>query len=165
MRMGELTLEKYNLLREAWFQNSKNMADDDRPVDVLDYLLFQDGGTTWYEMPEHFTWLYVRNVTPGRSADFHALNLDGWNAVSDIRTYPFVLELMQDQGVHRLSMALPAPAVDVIEASKTLGFRVEGRMREAAVMNGRYVDALILGLVPEARKRRRKRKKNAKPRS
>lgn len=171
-KLQDMTLELLELLRAAWQKNGHNMADADRPLEVLDFLLFQDGGDSqWYEVPGHLAWVYVRNVVPGLSADFHALNLEGERAFNVEQVRGLIREIMREYGLRRLTMVLPAPVTQIQAAAVKLGFAIEGRLVDACIYEGQYTDGILMGfyrgnvekiaLSPAARgapKRRRRRR-------
>lgn len=171
-KLQDMTLELLELLRAAWQKNGHNMADADRPSEVLDFLLFQDGGDSqWYEVPGHLAWIYVRNVVPGLSADFHALNLEGERAFNVEQVRGLIREIMREYDLRRLTMVLPAPVTQIQAAAVKLGFAIEGRLVDACIYEGQYTDGILMGfyrgnvekiaLSPAARgapKRRRRRR-------
>lgn len=170
-----MTLELLELLRAAWAKNGHNMADADRPPEVLDFLLFQDGGDSqWYQVPNHLAWIYVRNVAPGLSADFHALNLEGEAAFNLEQVRGIIREIMREYDLRRLTMVLPAPITHIQAAAAKLGFQIEGRLIDACLYEGKYTDAVLMGFyrgsvekvalsyaaqaAPKRRRRRRSRR-------
>jgi hypothetical protein len=164
MRMKELTPELYDLLRLAWTKNGHNMADGDRDLKVLDRHLFDEIDTRWYQGPGK-SWIYLTNIVPGQNAAFHALNLDGWAAVDVPLVRKVMYGAMQDHDLRRMTIVLPAPLTEIAKAAKKIGFSREGRVRDGAVMNQKFVDVDIFGLLrseimgPPKRRRRRRRRK------
>jgi RimJ/RimL family protein N-acetyltransferase len=49
-------------------------------------------------------------------------------------------------GLHRLQMDTLADNVAMVTAAERNGFQLEGRLREAVWVDGRFVDSLVLGL-------------------
>ena len=163
----ELTPEIEDLLQEAWLQNGPSMADADRPVERLAQLLFEQSATVWYQGPGK-SWVYLTEVTPGSNANMHALNLDGWPAVDVVLVRKLLAEAMQENNIHRLTIAIPAPVAHIAIAAQKLGFKKEGMLREACIFNQAPTDVTVFGLLrpdvfgppPKRRRRRRSRRKS-----
>ena len=175
-KIQDMSLELLQLLRAAWEKNAHNMADPDRPLEVLDFLIFKDGGDSqWYEVPGHLAWIYVRNIAPGLSADFHALNLEGEKAFNLEQVRGIIREIMREYDLRRLNMVLPAPVTHIQAAAAKLGFQIEGRLVDACMYEGQYTDAVLMGFyrgnvekvalspaaqaAPKRRRRRRSRRR------
>jgi len=175
-KIQDMSVALLQLLRAAWAKNGRHMADADRPPEVLEFLLFQDGGDSqWYEIPGHLAWIYVRNVVPGLSADFHALNLEGEQAFNVEKVRGVVREIMREYDLRRLTMVLPAPVTNVAGAAARLGFQIEGRLVDACIYDGQFADGLVMGFyrgnvekvalspaaqaAPKRRRRRRSRRR------
>lgn len=172
--------DEQDLAREigqAWIENARNMADGDRPIEVFEHIVFDDPNVVWFAVPKHRAWIYFRNIIPGLSADFHVLNRDGRKALDAI---PWVRNqishVMRELQLLRVNCILPAPVKKVIQATESLGFKFEGKMRRALYFDGRPVDALIYGMtradvlgldkvqdnVKAGRKKKRRRKRGKK---
>lgn len=178
MKLEGYTHELLLDLERAWSACMPNMVDRQRTTDYLAWLLSQTD-SQWYQIGDHRAWLYVMNIAPGVSADMHALNLDGWDAVDVPAVRQEILEIMREYNLHRLNVVIPAPVGKLHKALNMLGFTKEGRMRGQLIFNGRHTDAVIYGLMrsevehdeikdvaPPPRKRRRRtrrsRRKGAK---
>lgn len=179
MKVTNMPEPFFRELQVQWEKNQEAMADVDRSTDNLRYLLTSDGGDSqWYVLPDTDVVFYLRNVVPGVSAIFYALNLEQANpevAKSEIR------DIMREFDLRRLTLALPAPVLSLARVAQRLGFWPEGRMKDATLYNGDYTDVDIFGFYrseveegsipisgpaavdpgkPKKRRRRSRRKKN-----
>jgi len=166
-RITRMTDEAYLKIVEAWHKNSSRMCDPDKRLEVLDYRLFNDGQTQWYQGPGQ-SWMYISEIVPGGNANFHALNLDGQAAVQVEVVRLILKEMFVENDLRRMSIILPSPLVKIAHAAQQLGFKHEGRMRDAAMYGGRLVDAEIFGMthidIDDGKHKKRKRKRRSRRR-
>ena len=140
MKIQEASLELYRQLQEAWADNASRMPDADRSLDILEYLLFSDGGASqWYQVPKHKTWVLATAVIPGLSAEVRVLNLDGASAVNAVA--PVFQEILEEFDLRRLTALVPGPLVKIAHAAQQVGFKHEGRLHNAVIYNGRVQPA------------------------
>jgi hypothetical protein len=130
-------------LTQQWEKNAKHMADADRPLENLAYLLSQDGGDSqWYVVGETDVVFFIRNVTPGLSAVFYSLNLEEAEpaaAKDEIRA------IMREFDLRRLTYTIPTPIVSLARVAQRVGFWPEGRMKDAVLYDGKYTDLDLFG--------------------
>jgi hypothetical protein len=146
VKLAEANDELLEKLGNAWTRASKRMADEDRPIEVLAHVL-RNTDSQWYQLPGHQSWLYIRNVIPGRMADLHALNLDGQRALDREAIRAELLAIMREYELRRLNVCVPAPVTDVQAILWWLGFEAEGRVRDACVFNEEFTDSIVWGIL------------------
>lgn len=165
-KITRMTAELYILLVEAWHKNSVRMCDPDKSIDTLEWRLFEDAQTAWYQGPGR-SWMYISEIDSGGNANMHVLNLDGQEAVQIPEARQVMREMMQEFNLKRLSLFIASPLVKIAHAAQVIGFSHEGRMRDAAQYGGRTVDVEVFGLTrPEIEdgtgKKKRKRKRRSR---
>lgn len=166
-KITRMTAELYVKLVEAWHKNSVRMCDADRGLETLEYRLFNDGRTVWYQGPGQ-SWMYISEIAYGGNANLHVLNLDGQAAVQVDKVRPILQEMFREHALQRMSIWIPSPLVRIAHAAQQIGFTPEGRLRDAAIYSGRLVDVEIFGLVrseiEEDKKPSKKRKRTRRGR-
>lgn len=169
-RIANLTPDILNPILDAWVESLPRQADGDRNMDTLRWILLGDPQAVWYHGPSERSFIYIRDLTPGQSASFHALNTDPAPDVKKSKS--IVREIMDEHDLHRLHALIPSPLLNVIGYAKKLGFVAEGRMREAVEFDNEKVDLEILGLLrkevaplEQGHKRPRRRRSRRKRRS
>lgn len=172
MRMTAINGKVYGEILRAWDISQKEQPEEMRSRDVLDFLLKEHEGTFWYYGPTEHSFFYVNEVVPGRQAVLHAISSDGAIAMRDrAKVQKILLSILKDLAIHRLSVAIPAPMQAVRAAAGDLGFKYEGRLREAAQMQGDWVDVVVFGFLERdakdplkrRKRRRRTRRKTKRP--
>lgn len=172
MKVDTLTNEVAAEIEAAWTRSWKNQPDYARDWSYVAWLLTQSD-MQLYRLEGHRSWIYLTNITPGVEATMHALNLEGQGGVDPPAARQEILNAMREFNLHRLTVTIPAAFHKLNAATKKLGFRREGKMREAAVYDGKYVDMNVYGLMrrevehdevksvaPPLRKKRRRRRRS-----
>lgn len=143
MKITRLPVHAVKELEVLWNKNTPYMADADRPIQNLVYLLTSDNGDSqWYVIDDSDVVFFIRNVIPGVSATFGALNLHEANpgkAKDELRV------IMREFDLRRLTYLIPAPVIKLVRCATRLGFWPEGRMKDAVIYEGKYVDTDVLG--------------------
>ncbi len=143
MKITNMPEAFFKELKIQWEKNSELMPDNERHIDNLLYLLTSDGGDSqWYVLPDTDVVFYIRNVIPGVSAVFFALNLD---TAEPVDAKEEIKGIMREFDLRRLTYAVPAPVLTTLRAAQRIGFWPEGRMKDATLYNGGYADVDILG--------------------
>ena len=148
-KIQELDAELYKKLARTWMINSINMIDAIRDVDTLDMML-ESPTCCFYETknPDVFFWL--SSVQPGHQAEFHVLNARGRDSASNIGQYfPTIREIFTDFNLHRVLIAVPSVRPKLEEYAKKLFFKYEGTLRKGAIVDGKFSNLTLLGLVKE----------------
>jgi len=141
MKLAEFSLDWYRPLEKAWLELAPKREDAARNAEMLAYLLFEDGSTHFYQVPNHDAWFYLRNIIPRLSAEFFFLSLEPLLSKRDTKLA--MQEAMREFDLRRLTLTVPAPVNPKFYQS--LGFVQEGRLRDSTIYNDDYCDVIVLG--------------------
>lgn len=172
MKVETLTNEVAAEIEAAWLRSWSHQPDYAKDWAYVAWLLTQSD-MQLYRLDGHSAWIYLTDITPGVEATMHALNLEGQAGVDRPAARKEILSAMREFNLHRLTVTIPAAFHKLNAATKELGFRREGKMREAAIYDGKYVDMNVYGLMrrevehdeiksvaPPLRKKRRRRRRS-----
>jgi RimJ/RimL family protein N-acetyltransferase len=128
---------------------------DKSPMGFLQFVL--NAGALWFEIidtekEEVVGLMYLTDVMASYrgvmiEATWHAMV---WDAKAGIRRPVFkaaIKALFKQFGFHRLRAEIPLHFGGVIRQAKKIGFREEGRLREAKQYGGIWFDALVLSVL------------------
>lgn len=102
---------------------------------------------------------------------FYPLDKINWLVLSDsefillgeppvVKARKELKRLMEELGLDRVTSYVPAPAVNYVALLKNIGFKVEGKMRQAGTYNREPVDLIVCGFLPEYKKGRKRRRRS-----
>jgi len=140
MKLTESNDQLLNLIQTLWDAETSQRLDPARPPEALDYLIQYDPTSQWYMAGRA---IFILTGITGLNGNLMALNLlqvDRDEARADM------LMMMERCGLRRLSTTVPVSQKEVRDAWKGLGFRVEGRARDAGVIDGHFIDVWFLGI-------------------
>lgn len=140
MKLTEANDQLMQLLYETWEAESHMRLDAARPQEALEYLLNEDPTSQWYMVGP--TILILTGIN-GLNGNLMALNLTHAKRPSlraELRA------MMEEYGLRRLSTIVPASQKGLRDSWKTFGLRVEGRARDAGIMDGHFVDVWFMGI-------------------
>lgn len=146
-------------IEEYWDRISKFPIFSDEleksPMGFLQFVL--NAGALWFEIVDEekgevVGLMYLTDVMAsytGRliEATWHAMV---WDAKAGIRRPVFkaaIQALFKQFGFHRLRAEIPLHFGGVIRQAKKIGFKEEGRLREAKQYGGIWFDALVLSVL------------------
>lgn len=141
MKLQDFSLEWYVPLRDAWLELAPRREDVARPEAALEFLVTEDGGTQWYQIGHMNAWFYLRGIIPRLSADFYFISTEPLVDGKDVKME--IQAAMREYDLRRLSTALPSPINPKFYLG--IGFVQEGRLRDAYIYDGKYVDAVVFG--------------------
>lgn len=149
-----------NKIEEYWDRISKFPIFSDEleksPAGFLQFVL--NAGALWFEIldlenNEVVGMMYLTDVTVSYhrrqmiEATWHAMV---WDAKAGIRRPVFkaaIKALFEQFRFHRLRAEIPLHFGGVIRQAKKIGFKEEGRLREAKQYGGIWFDALVLSVL------------------
>ena len=162
MKLTEMNLELAQNLMNWWIETGDSRIDEFKNPDLLYSLMFQDGGKSqFYAIPELL--LIVNSIVAGKNAVIYEIGIlgDGYDTREAKRE---LIEIVKEYNLKRLTFICPSPVTLFSTKLKDLGFKYEGRMRHAAIYNGKLCDVDIFGFYsvkPQSRRRRGRRKKDS----
>ena len=143
MQITNMTEEIYSALHELWEKNAARLPDELRDPDLLDYFLFQDGGSTrLYTVGQKPAVVIVGEIKEGLSATVLLLNHE-FAEVGEILHE--LRQIIDELSLKRLTAQVPGPVKDVQRILEKIGFRREGHLRRSTIWNGRLCGTDVWG--------------------
>ena len=143
MQITNMTEEIYSALHELWEKNAARLPDELRDPDLLDYFLFQDGGSTrLYTVGHKPAVVIVGEIKEGLSATVLLLNHE-FAEVGEILHE--LRQIIDELALKRLTAQVPGPVKDVQRQLEKVGFRREGHLRRSTIWNGRLCGTDVYG--------------------
>lgn len=143
MKLTELNQEMYEELKQLWTNTDPERPDMERGKELLDHMLFDDGGASiWYIVPPSGVFI-ITNINPGFGANITPVALyavDAETAKAELRS------VMREYDLRRITANVPAPIHAVLRNLKQIGFAEEGILRDGTVYDSVFTNAVILGL-------------------
>jgi len=114
MLIEDMTPDLHKAICEIWQENSSRLADEMRDLEVVDNLLFADGGATqWHVILDRPTLMVVGEIKPGLSASILLLNHQ-FAEIGEI--FHELREVIDTLELKRLTASVPGPVKDVQRA-------------------------------------------------
>jgi len=143
MKLTELNDQDYSELARLWTNTDPERPDMERGIELLDYMLFDDGGASvWHIVPPTGVFV-ISSIVPGFAANFTPVALytvDAETAKAELRS------VMREYDLRRLTAFVPAPIHAVRRNLSQIGFAEEGVMRDGTIYNSIYTDVVVMGL-------------------
>ena len=143
MKLTQINQEVYEELRQLWNNTDPERPDMERGRELLDHMLFDDGGASiWYIVPPTAVFI-ITNIVPGFGANITPVALytvDAETAKAELRS------VMREYDLRRITASVPAPILAVQRNLHQLGFTEEGRLRDGTTYDSDFTDQVILGL-------------------
>jgi hypothetical protein len=137
------TQEIYHELSQLWSNTDPERPDYERGIELLDHMLFDDGGASvWYVVPPSGVFV-LTDIKPGFGANFTPVALytvDAETAKAELRS------VMREYDLRRLTAFAPAPILAGQRNLHQLGFVEEGRLRDGTTYDSSFTDMVVLGL-------------------
>lgn len=162
MKLTEMTLELAQDLMKWWMETEDSRIDEMKNPDVL-YNMFFDGGQSQFYLIDDLLFI-VTNINPGRSAVVYELGILG-NDYNQKEAKDELIKIVRDYDLKRLTFACSSCVNAFAAKLKPLGFKYEGRMRHAAIYNGKLTDIDLYGFYSVKPSKRRRRGRRAKQES
>ncbi len=143
MKLTQIDQEMYEELKQLWNNTDPERPDSERGVEILDHMLFNDGGASvWYIVPPTGVFI-ITNIIPGNGANITPVALytvDAETVKTELRS------VMREYDLRRLTASVPAPIHSVQLNLLRIGFSREGALRDGTVYDTNFTDQIILGL-------------------
>ena len=143
MKLTQLNQETYNELEQLWNKTDPERPDMERGKELLDHMLFDDGGASiWYVVPPSGVFI-ITNIKPGFGANITPVALytvDAEAAKAELRS------VMREYDLRRITAIVPAPIHAVLRNLKQIGFAEEGILRDGTVYDSVFTNSVIFGL-------------------
>lgn len=156
-----MNLELAQEIMNWWAETEDSRVDEAKNPDVLYNALFDGGKSQFYKIPGLL--FIVTNITPEKSAVIYDIGIvqdkyDSKEAKNEL------ISIVREYGLKRLTFASPSCVTQFAARLKALGFNYEGRMKHAAIYNGKLADIDLYGFysVKPANRRRRGRRNGRK---
>ncbi len=143
MKLTQIDQEIYTELLQLWTNTDPERPDIERGKEVLDHMLFDDGGASvWYIVPPTGMFI-ITNIEPGIGANITPIALytvDAETAKAELRS------VMREYDLRRITASIPAPIHSVQLNLLRIGFAREGALRDGTVYDKAFTDQVIFGL-------------------
>jgi hypothetical protein len=138
-----LNQEIYEEILHLWNNTDPERPDGERGQELLEHMLFDDGGASvWYIVPPSGVFA-VTNLKPGFGANILPVALytvDAETAKAELRS------VMREYDLRRLTAFVPSPILAVQRNLKQIGFTEEGRLRDGTTYDFGFTDLVVFGL-------------------
>ena len=142
MKLETMSLDLFQRLWRLWQQEA--MSDEFRGPDPFQFMLCESDDVPWYMVDG--TVFVLHKIRPNWDAQLLSLNI---HHAKRKESREELGNIMDEYGLHHLVTSIPQPVRRTTRAFHRLGFKMEGRIRDATSFNGQLEDLDILGIKPE----------------
>jgi len=164
MKIETMSMDLFRQLWDWW--DMESLSDDLKGHDPFKYMLCETEDIPWYLVDN--TVFVVYKIRPGWDAEMLTLNLP---RVDRVRGLQEINNIFREYDLQRITLPLPHPVRKTARAAHRLGFKMEGRLKDATTFEGIFQDLDLFGAhrreflegqisqpVDKPRRRRRRRK-------
>lgn len=138
MKIETMSMDLFRQLWELWEKES--LADELKGEDPFKYMLCETDDAPWYMVDETVFVLY--KLRPGWDAEMLTLNLPKVNRKQGFKE---IANIFEEHGLQRITLPIPQPIRKTTRAANRLGFKMEGRLKDAVIYESIFSDLDIYG--------------------
>jgi hypothetical protein len=138
MKIETMSMDLFRKLWDLW--STEPLSDEMKGQDPFRYMLCETDDIPWYLVDD--TVFVIYKLRPGWDAELLTLNL---HRVPRDKGFNELQQIFADFELQRLTLPVPYTIKKTKRAAHRLGFRMEGKLRDATVYEGIFQDLALLG--------------------